>query len=267
MTVAAAIARQTRLFFVALQFLTRLPVPRWAVQGFEPQWLNHSVVYFVPVGALVGALGAAVLWLAGLLWPAWLAALLAAGTTVWVTGAFHEDGLADTFDALGGVVSRERALEIMKDSRIGSYGAVALVLTLALRVAALAVLANADLPLAMIALIVAHMLGRGAAVGLMGCLDYAGDAAQAKAKPLATTVPWRLAAGAGLIAAMLLAVAATALPPGSGPRLAAAITATVVLTLALRRWLLVRLGGYTGDTLGATEQLTEAAVLLVFCAR
>jgi adenosylcobinamide-GDP ribazoletransferase len=264
---AGAIAREASLFFVALQFLTRLPVPRRAVQGFEPGWLHHCVVYFAPVGALVGAIGAAALWLAGLLWPAWLAALLAVGATVCVTGAFHEDGLADTFDALGGAVSRERALEIMKDSRIGSYGAIALVLMLALRVSTLAALAIVDVTAAALSLVAAHTLGRSAAVGVMATLPYAGDAAHAKAKPLATGVlPRTTALAAGLAALMLVALAA-AMPAGGAAGIMAAALGAVATAFVLRHWFLVRLGGYTGDTLGATEQLTEVVVLLTLCAR
>jgi adenosylcobinamide-GDP ribazoletransferase len=264
---AGAIARQASLFFVALQFLTRLPVPRRAVQGFEPGWLHHCVVYFAPVGALVGAIGAVVLWLAGLLWPAGLAALMAVGATVCVTGAFHEDGLADTFDALGGAVSRERALEIMKDSRIGSYGAAALVLTLALRVAALAALAAVDVTVAALSLVAAHTLGRSAAVAVMASLPYAGDTAQAKARPLAAGMSPRTSAmAAGLAAPMLVALAA-AMPAGGAARIMVATLAAIATAFVLRRWFLSRLGGYTGDTLGATEQLTEVVVLLTLCAR
>ena len=127
------LSHELRLFFVALQFLTRLPIPAWVSQddGFDPGWLNACVRYFPLVGVLVGGCGAAVLALASLGWPPLVVAVLAVAATVWVTGALHEDGLADTFDALGSQVSRDEALSIMKDSRIGTYGAVALALGLA----------------------------------------------------------------------------------------------------------------------------------------
>ena len=117
---------ELRLFFIALQFFTRLPVPRWV--GYEPEWLHQSARHFPLVGALVGVVGAAVLWAALWLFPMPVAVVLSMVATVLLTGAFHEDGLADTCDALGGAVSRERALEIMKDTRIGSYGAIGLLL-------------------------------------------------------------------------------------------------------------------------------------------
>ena len=124
----AALVHELRLFFVAWQFLTRLPVPGWV--GHEPAWLNRAVRYFPLVGMLVGAAGAVMAWCAQLVWPPAVAATLAVATTLWLTAAFHEDGLADTFDALLGAAPRDKALEIMKDSRIGSYGAAVLVLGL-----------------------------------------------------------------------------------------------------------------------------------------
>lgn len=269
MRVRRLVVHELRMFFIALQFLTRVPVPGWVGTGFEPGWLNRCVVHFPLVGALVGTVGVAVLWLASLWWTPLVAALLAVTTTVWITGAFHEDGLADTFDALGGSVPRERALEIMKDSRIGTYGAAALGLGLALRVSLLAAAASADLAAAALGLVAAHGLGRAAAVGVMAWLPYAGDAAHAKAKPLATAVD-RSATTAALLAAVILMASITALGMLAFPtsstdwalRLPAAVLAAVGVVLLVRRWMRVRLGGYTGDTLGATEQLTEVAVLM-----
>jgi len=250
-----------RLFLVALQFLTRLPV---RLIRFEPAWLNDCVRHFPLVGALVGAVGAAVLVGAVQLWPAWVAALLALAATVALTGGFHEDGLADTFDALGGAVSREKALSIMKDSRIGSYGALALGLSLLLRAALLAVLATRPLMGAIAALIVSHSLARTAAVGVMVSLPYGGDVEHAKAKPLALAVAPRnfgiALAWCGLLG---LALAAAGVQP---LRWVAALAAAAAVALLMRHWLRSRLGGYTGDGLGATEQLAEIAVLLAFTA-
>ncbi|MDZ7855792.1 adenosylcobinamide-GDP ribazoletransferase [Sphaerotilus sp.] len=262
---------ELRLFLVALQFLTRLPIPAWVSQddGFDPRWLNACVRYFPLVGVLVGACGAAMLALASLWWPPLVAASLAVAATAWVTGAFHEDGLADTFDALGGNVPRERALVIMKDSRIGTYGAVALVFGLGLRVMLLASLAQRDPLHACLVMIGSHALGRAAAVGLMARLPYAGDAEHAKAKALATAVPrgsvvaamgWALLLIAALMAAGQLTGAGD---PGWVFRWPLAALSCVIVVRLLRRWLARRLGGYTGDTLGAAEQLSEIAVLLV----
>lgn len=250
-----------RLVLVALQFLTRLPV---RLGRFEPAWLNDCVRHFPLVGALVGAVGAAVLVGAAQLWPAWIAAVLALGAMVALTGGFHEDGLADTFDALGGVVPRDKTLAIMKDSRIGSYGALALGLSLLLRAALLAVLATRPAWGAVAALLACHAFARAAAVGVMVSLPYGGDADHAKAKPLALAVaPRNFAIALGWCGLLAAALAAGGVAP---VRLALATVAAAATALLMRRWLKRRLGGYTGDGLGATEQLAEIAVLLAFTA-
>lgn len=250
-----------RLFLVALQFLTRLPV---RLSRFEPAWLNDCVRHFPLVGTLVGAAGAAVLVGAAQLWPAWVTAVLALMATVALTGGFHEDGLADTFDALGGVVPRDKALAIMKDSRIGSYGALALGLSLLLRAALLAVLAARPMWNAVAALLASHALARAAAVGVMVSLPYGGDAEQAKAKPLALAVaPLNFVIAIGWCGLLLALLTVAGVPV---PKLIVAVVAAAVAALLMRQWLQRRLGGYTGDGLGATEQLAEIAVLLAFTA-
>jgi adenosylcobinamide-GDP ribazoletransferase len=248
-----------RLFFVALQFLTRLRVPAWV--GFEPAWLARCAPYFVPVGALVGLLSGAVLWAASLVWPPVIAVLLAMAAGVYVTGGFHEDGLADTCDGLGGAVSRARALEIMKDSRLGSYGALGLVLVLALKAAALAVLAQANVAVAVGVLVWAQGLSRALPIALMAALPYAGDLAHAKAKPLAGGVRAADLALTLAFALVLCALVVTA-RPALAPALGTGLLAAAALGLWMRRWLRRRLGGYTGDTLGASQQLGEIALLL-----
>jgi adenosylcobinamide-GDP ribazoletransferase len=258
----AALVHEVRLIFTAIQFLTRCPVPAWV--GHDPAWLNQCVRWFPWVGAAVGAAGAAVLWGAGMLWPPAVAAVLCVMATVCITGAFHEDGLADTFDALGGVVSRERALDIMKDSRIGSYGAVALVLVLGARVAALAALAAHSLSGAAAAVVAVHALGRGAAVGVLATLPYAGDVEHAKAKPLATAVSSG-PAWTGLLTCLAVPALLAAVQ-GHPLRWLAAVLVVAAVAMLLRSWLRSRLGGYTGDTLGAVEQLTELAALLALSA-
>ncbi|KQY79438.1 adenosylcobinamide-GDP ribazoletransferase [Pelomonas sp. Root1444] len=250
-----------KLVLVALQFLTRLPV---RLDRFEPGWLNDCVRHFPLVGALVGGVGAAVMAAAVQFWPAWVAALLALAANVALTGGFHEDGLADTFDALGGVVPREKALAIMKDSRIGSYGALALGLSLLLRAALLAVLATRPMLGAAAALLASHAFARAAAVGVMVSLPYGGDAEHAKAKPLALAVaPRNFGVALGWCALLALALVACGVHL---PRLLAAMAAAGLAALLMRQWLKRRLGGYTGDGLGATEQFAEIAVLLAFTA-
>ena len=257
----AAARHELRLFFIAQQFLTRVPVPAWV--GWREDWMHQSARYFPLVGACVGAWGALVFWAAAHLWPGSVAVLLSMTATVWLTGAFHEDGLADTCDGLGGAVSRQRALEIMKDSRLGTYGAVGLLAVLALKAALLADLAKRDLAAVLVLLPLAHCWSRVAAVALLRALPYAGDIEHAKAKPLAQQLD-----ATGLAVALGWAVLAGALASPWWPAhmLAAGALATLATAWLMVRWLRRRLGGYTGDTLGATQQFSELAVYLVLLA-
>lgn len=245
------------LLAVALQFLTRLPV---RLPHFQDDWLNRCVRYFPLVGALVGLLSGCLLLLPW--WPPLVLALLVLALQAALTGAFHEDGLADSFDALGGAVSRERALAIMKDSRIGSYGALALLLVTGLRATLLAVLIEQGAGLAFAAWLAVQAWARWSPLWVMARLPYAGDAEHAKAKPLATGVgarqPW-LALPLALL--VLLPLAGLGAPQALFVPLVAG-----AVGLLMVGWLRRRLGGYTGDTLGATEQLAELALLLLLAA-
>ena len=256
---------ELRLFFVALQFLTRLPSPRWV--GFEPEWLNQSARHFPAVGLLVGALSALVLLLGHALFTPAVAVGLSMAATLVLTGAFHEDGWADTCDALGGgaSVGRERALVIMKDSRIGTYGAVGLVLILGLKAATLTAL---PLVLAVPALLFAHTASRAAAVALIRWLPYAGDLEHAKAKPLAQRISglgFAVALGWVLLVCLGLVCAAQRWDePAVWPAIVFGLALMAGGTAWCARWFRQRLGGYTGDTLGATQQLTELLGLLAW---
>ncbi len=253
----AVLRHELRLLLVAVQYFTRLPTP--ALQHFEPIWLAQSVRYFPVAGLIVGLIGAAVLWLCAQALPMPVAALLALAATIAVTGAFHEDGLADTFDALGGHVSRERALEIMRDSRIGTYGAAALGISLLMRWQLLCLL---PLPLTLAALICAHPAARAAAASLMATLPYVRIDSDAKAKPVAQ----HLRIG-NLLATLVLgftpvavcsAYFGTKAPQFALPLLAGAAALPLVRVFCAR-WYRRRLGGYTGDGLGCCEQLGEIA--------
>ena len=255
----SAALHELRLFFIALQFFTRCPVPAWV--GFEPAWLQQCARHFPLVGLFVGSFTGLLLWAGLWIWPAPVAVGLAMAAGVWLTGGFHEDGWADTCDGLGGAVDREKALAIMKDSRIGSYGALGLVLMLGLKAACLVALAQLSPLLAVMAGLWAHCASRAAPVWLMHSLRYAGDAAHAKAKPLATQAD-ALTLGVALGWVLLLSFAMTGLWPQLLPLLCAAALAAVAATLWLQRWFRRRLGGYTGDNLGACQQCVELAALL-----
>lgn len=248
-----------RHFLLALQFFTRIPVTgrlaAWV--GYSPQMLRASAAHFPGVGWIVGGVAAAVFVAVSQGLPPLAAALLSTVATVWLTGAFHEDGLADVADGLGGSAQRERALEIMKDSRIGAFGAIALVLALGLKVALLAAIAAQGVAAVVAALLGAHVLSRLAPLFLIRFLPYVGDSGASKSKPLADAI------GGGALAVGILwsipAAAPVLLAQGAmktGAMLLAVVAAGAWMARLFRR----RLQGFTGDGLGATQQVCELAV-------
>lgn len=245
--------RQIALFRVAVQFLTRLPVP--GLRDFEPEWTARSARYFPLVGALVGLASAAVFVVASEVWSGALPVLLAIAAGVLITGAFHEDGLADTFDGLGGGQTRERRLEIMKDSRIGAFGALGLGLTLAIKIAALGELSAWT---GAFALVAAHAGGRAAAVIAMRVLPYAGDRDRAKVKPVADGVTSKEVFIAVLFAILALIPLLVVTPLTACVALAAGGAVATLTAQAAAKLI----GGWVGDTLGATEQMFEVGFLL-----
>jgi len=262
----AAAARATaflRHYLVAVQFFTRLPVTgslgAWV--GFSPELLRASAAHFPGVGWLVGIAACAAFAVVSLVLPETTftplaAAVAATACTVWITGAFHEDGLADLADGLGGSADRQRALEIMKDSRIGSFGATALVLTVLAKVALLAVLATDSPAAAPAALLAAHVVSRFWPLLVIKTLAHIGDAAGSKSKPLADAISrGALIAGAAWCI-VPLAVAALALGVAF---VAAGFLASALAFLWMHRLLARRLQGFTGDGLGATQQACELA--------
>jgi adenosylcobinamide-GDP ribazoletransferase len=250
------VIRQARLFLCALQFLTRLPTPH--LKAFEPEWIARSAPYYPVVGWIVGALSAATLLVASRFWPGLPAAALAIAVGALTTGGFHEDGLADTADGLGGGQTPARRLEIMKDSRIGSYGALALGSVLAIKAAALAILPPGQ---AALALILCHGGARGFAVAVMATLRYVGDPTGAKLTPAAMTA--RPAEGLIAIVAGLTPFLFWRLPIQS--ICAIIIAAVLVGLLAFTARKLV--GGFTGDILGGVEQLAELGLMLGLAAQ
>ena len=245
--------RELEYFFGAIRFFTRLPVPGWV--GHSAEALNQSARYFPAVGLLVGAIGALVYLGAALIWPQPVAVLLSMAA-IYATGAFHEDGLADTVDGLGGGWEKLCILEIMKDSRVGSYGVVAMVLTLLGKFTLLSAMDAALIPFALLA---GHAFSRLCSTVLLTTMDYVREDLLAKAKPLAT----RLSPGS-MLAALSFVIPVLILLPIKNAILACLLAsfATFWLALKFKRWL----GGYTGDCLGATQQVSEIAFYLGFLA-
>lgn len=239
---------ELRYFFVALGYFTRVPVPR--AIGYAAGDLDQAARYFPLIGACVGAWGALVYLAALRVLPASIAVGLSMAATLLATGAFHEDGLADSCDAFGGGYTREDVLRIMHDSRIGTFGAAALVITLGLKWQALAAMPPLRAAWTMVA---AHAASRAAAVSLLMSLDYVRP--EGKAKPVAQ----RMARAAWVAAAF-------GLPWLLWPDWRAGVAAFVALVLVrawAARYFVKRIGGYTGDCLGFAQQLSELAIYLV----
>lgn len=273
-----------RHFLLALQFFTRIPVTGrladWV--GFSQTMLRASAAYFPAVGVVVG--GLVVLLTAALMHylPATYAPLVAAalGTTwsVWLTGAFHEDGLADVADGLGGSHDRERALIIMKDSRVGAFGVIAVVLALLCKVALLALLGAAGIMWMCFALMAGHVVSRTWPLLVIRWLPHVGDEAGSKSKPLADQISTSSLAVALLWCAGALALStwvAASMLSGYDPQtlvmaqmlpvlkvLACGSLASALVFVYLLHLFARRLQGFTGDCLGTTQQLCEIAFYL-----
>ncbi len=253
------IKRELEYFFAALRFFTRLPVPAWV--GHSQDQLDHAARYFPLVGVIVGAIGAGVTEAAALMLPVSIAVLLGMAATILATGAFHEDGFSDSCDGFGGGWEKPQVLTIMKDSRIGSYAAVGVVLLLLTKFHALTELNVAFASsVFVLALIAGHSLSRFAATALIYRLDYVRDDQTSKSKPLAT----RMGRGELAVAAAF-AVAPCALLPA--PQVLIALGLVILTAWCAAHYFVKRIGGYTGDCLGATQQVTELAFYLgLLCA-
>lgn len=257
--------RQVELFFTALMFYTRIPCPKWV--GHSEENLNKSTVYFPVVGWIVGGAAAGVYWVLHFLFPLEIALLLSMGASILLTGAFHEDGFADVCDGFGGGWTKLRILEIMKDSRLGTYGVTGLGLMLTLKFLALKAVVSTTyfspghvVPV----LIVAHALSRATALSFIYTHEYARENEDSKAKPIAKKIS-AFEFGVGMLLG-LLPLLAYAAWLRNGWLLLVLLPLWLVKTYLARyftRWI----GGYTGDCLGATQQVAEVVVYLFFCSR
>lgn len=248
----SAFAREWVLLRLACQMLTRFPAARGI--DYAPALDAAAVRYYPVVGILVGLASGAVFAAAFGSFGPLLAAVLAIATSVLFTGAMHEDGLADTADGIGGGGSAERALEIMRDSRIGVYGVLALVLVVAAKALALASLSPW---MGLTVLVTAHGLSRWSVVIVIATARYVRPSGTAS--PVAGTVSpaSQLIAGGTVVACLLFAGYATS------PQATAGLLAGLACGhAAIRAAFQTKLKGYTGDCLGATQQVSELGAYL-----
>ncbi|HEY4131375.1 MAG TPA: adenosylcobinamide-GDP ribazoletransferase [Gemmatimonadaceae bacterium] len=258
-----------RSFIAAFTFLTRLPVG--GVAAHDASDLPLSVIYFPVVGLVIGLLGGIAFVAAHHLWSTPVAVLLSMATTVLATGAFHEDALADSFDGFGGGWNREQVLAIMKDSRVGSYALVGVALTLAIKAGALWTLATTvSVPgwttdaFVVRALVAGHVLGRWSSIPLIWRLPYvrlAQDGERASAgKPFIDGVTVNRVAIATVLTVLIVSIAL-------GWRALTAGGVALLVTVLAGAYFVRRIGGITGDALGAANQIVEVCVYLALAAR
>ncbi len=249
MNIATQLKQACNRYFVAQMFLTRLPVP------VKTQWseseLAHSTPWFALVGVVVGSIAAIAWWIGFNLWSPLMGAVFAVCASVLVTGAFHEDGLADSADGLGGAFDIEKKLVIMRDSRIGTYGSVALILNIIAKIGAISLLQ----PSAAIAVLIgAHMLGRWTSVPLIKYNNYVRE--QGTGKPFAAMV-----STSNVIWSSAFALVCSVLCFGTS---ALFVIPGILIFLWLAQWYVrKKLGGITGDILGAINSLTELLTYLI----
>ncbi len=269
------IFRFIRHYLLAIQFFTRIPITgrlaTWV--GYSPEMLRASAAHFPGVGVLVGALVAVLTAVLMSFLPQnsplspFVAAVLGTVFSVMLTGAFHEDGLADIADGLGGSQNRERALEIMKDSRVGAFGSIAVALVLLAKVSLLALIGDANPEAMVVGIFAAHVASRTFPLLLIRLLPHVGDVAGSKSKPLADQISGfsLFIAILWLFMALFLCLAVVFIAYDAIDLIVIIWMPMVAASVAfLYMWRLFakRLQGFTGDCLGATQQVCEVAFYL-----
>ncbi|MFA0570774.1 adenosylcobinamide-GDP ribazoletransferase [Vibrio gallaecicus] len=255
LTLTQRIKYQWELFALALSFFSRIPIP--ASTPYSEERMNRAGRYFSLVGLLLGALCGVSYVLLELVFPATVSIFLTMAFSLMLTGAFHEDGLTDMADGVGGGMTLERRLTIMKDSRIGTYGASALVMVLLGKWLFLNELSSVTSILCI--LVVSYGLSRAVAASLIYDMPYVSDLDTSKSKPLASKQTL------GELVFLMVIGVFPALWFGLEIALALLVLA-FIFRFFFKKWLLARLGGFTGDCLGAGQQLMELLIYLFFIA-
>ena len=252
--------KELHIFFTCLMFYTRIPCPKNI--NHNPDYLNKATRYFPFIGWIVGSISFLAFYIFSLFLSIEIAVILAIIASILTTGAFHEDGFADVCDGFGGGWTKEKILLIMKDSAIGAYGAIGLVLLFLLKFKLLseAILLFTDTKsyfLIFLLFISAHALSRLAAISIIFTHEYSRDDASSKSKPIAKKHSWKEVFGAfffGLLPLLALTYFQYKI-------------LFVLIPVFLARYFLARyfqkwIDGYTGDCLGATQQICEVIYYL-----
>lgn len=253
--------KEIHIFFTALMFYTRIPCPRNI--DHNPDYLNKASRYFPLIGWIVGSVAFGVFWLFNYLLGPEIAVIFSMIASVLLTGAFHEDGFADVCDGFGGGWTKEKILMIMKDSAIGAYGAIGVVLLLLLKYQSLSRIVSLEIPnlnseiLIFILFVSAHSLSRLAAISIVFTHEYSREDATSKSKPIAQNYTWREVLGA-LIFGLLPIIILTYLQWQFILILVPVFLTRFFLARYFQKWI----DGYTGDCLGATQQVCEVLFYL-----
>lgn len=241
---------QLHIFFNALTFYTRLSAPKWVI--YKPDYQAKCSKYLPWIGALIGVYAALIYWLCQFIFPESLAIILSMFTSIIMTGGIHEDGLADCCDGFGGGWDKQQILSIMKDSRVGTYAVLGLILVFLLKYAALL-----EIEETILTIIFAHCFSRFLPLLIMRKSAYAGRQEESKSSDL--TFPL---SNMDLLVAAIPALICIVLLPAS---FSTVILPCLLLTLWLNQYFQHRIGGYTGDCLGCCQQLNELLIYLWFC--
>lgn len=246
---------ELKIFFTALMFYTRIPCPSWVDHSQE--YLNKATKYFPLIGWIVVGITALVFWLSTFLFPVNISVVLNMAAGVLVTGAFHEDGFADMCDGFGGGWTKLKILDIMKDSRSGAYGVIGTILIFLMKFLVLTELGKIDILNCILCMILAHTLSRFSAVYITFTEEYVREDELSKAKPIAKklNVPNFLMATFWVVPAFLLL---------QNYLYILVLLPVFIMTIYLKKYFKKWIGGYTGDCLGATQQINEIVILL-FC--
>ncbi|MEM0939732.1 MAG: adenosylcobinamide-GDP ribazoletransferase [Bacteroidota bacterium] len=248
-----------RVFFTALMFYTRIPCPSWVDHSEE--YINKSVRYFPLIGWIVGGVAFLFLYLGSLVDP-FVGALSFLAASVLLTGAFHEDGFADVCDGFGGGWTKEQVLNIMKDSRVGTYAVVGLLILLLakLRLVVLMFEQGIGTEELLFITLIGHSLSRWAAATIIFTHEYARDDEKSKSKPVAKSfTPANV-----LISSILGFIPVfTLVWQSQEPLFFGLIPIVYLLKMLFANWFKKKIGGYTGDCLGATQQVSEVFIYLL----
>jgi adenosylcobinamide-GDP ribazoletransferase len=246
--------QEYQYLLTSIQFFTRIPLPMSV--SHDQDSLNQALKYFPLVGWLVGGVCALTFHLAAGFWPASVAVILSVAIGVILTGALHEDGFADSCDGFGGGWDKSQVLSIMKDPRIGSYAAIGLILILLLKIFTLIELAAQSEELVLIAILLAHSASRLLVLPLPWLLDYVRDSDDSKSHNM---VAARFSSGMLAYSSLLVVLP---LLYYQVPVLFYAFANAALVVFAMGLYFKRRLGGYTGDCLGATQQVAEVVIYL-----